>query len=51
MVFLQGRKETGLEVGGRERAQARAFKGSGDLSKGHLELQAPLESNSVWQEN
>lgn len=29
----------------------RAFRGSGDSSKGHLELQAPLESSPVWQEN
>ena len=35
----------------REFAQTRASQGPGDLSEGHLELQVPLESASVWQEN
>lgn len=30
-----------------ERELATASQGSGDLSKGHLELQTPLESNCV----
>ena len=45
MVFLQGGKETGLEVGGK--GTCAGLSGLGDLSKGHLELQAPSESNSA----
>lgn len=45
MVFLQGGKEMGLKVSGK--GTSAGLSGLGDLSKGHLELQAPSESNSV----